>query len=61
MPRLDKYRIVIFDHNSFIIFHKERQCKSLSKFLYLNACHVVKKSNIAQGKTNSVTSSRNDI
>ena len=27
----------------------------------LNACHVVKKSNIAQGKTNSVTSSSNDI
>ena len=27
----------------------------------LNACHVVKKSNIAQGETNSVTSSRNDI
>ena len=44
-----------------MILHKERQCKTLSKFLYLNACHVVKKSNIAQGKTNSVTSSSNDI
>ena len=30
-------------------------------FSDLNACHVVKKSNIAQGKTNSVTSSYNDI
>ena len=46
--------------------HKKEQCKTISAlsiFLNfdLNACHVVKKSNIAQGKTNPVTSYCNDI
>ena len=48
---------------SLSIAHEKVHERTMPTNLFsdLNACHVVKKSNIAQGKTNSVTSSCNDI